>query len=203
MHEYHPAPFLTSAHQAYATPLGRIPIDQDSVNQLDDLLRASGQRSMAHIVADPEHSLEIELPFLQRSLRGTFNLLPIMVRTRNEMAIHVLGSALGSILEGKNALLVASTDLSHFYPQLVAEKLDQDTLQRIESFSPENVLEAQEEGRGFACGASAVAGMFWAAEVLGANTVKILHHSTSADETGDSSSVVGYGAAAVYQRDLI
>jgi len=73
-------------------------------------------------------------------------------------------------------------------------------LRQIGAFSPEGVLKADDAGTGLACGAAAVAAVLWAARDLGADAVEILHHSTSSDETGDTTSVVGYGAAAVLKR---
>jgi AmmeMemoRadiSam system protein B len=108
-----------------------------------------------------------------------------------------LGKALAETLRGKNHLLVASTDLSHFYDQETARKLDSEMLRRIESFSPEGVLEAERTGKGFACGRAAVAAVLWASRELGADTVRILNYATSGDVTGDYSGVVGYGAAAI------
>jgi len=68
----------------------------------------------------------------------------------------------------------------------------------VADFSPEGVLKAEEEGSGFACGAGPIAAVLVAAKQVGANRVKVLHYSTSADVTGDQSSVVGYGSAVVY-----
>ena len=73
-------------------------------------------------------------------------------------------------------------------------------LRCIESLDPEAVILAEEEGRGFACGRGALAAVLWAAKELGANTVKILKHATSGDITGDTSQVVGYGAAVVLRQ---
>ena len=100
----------------------------------------------------------------------------------------------------KNALLVASTDLSHFHDQTTANKLDAEMLKRFELFDPESIFEAEHTGKAFACGHAAVAAVLWAARELGANKVQVLHHATSGDVTGDSSSVVGYGAAAVLKK---
>lgn len=114
---------------------------------------------------------------------------------------QILGSALAEVLKHRNALLVASTDLSHFYPLPIANQLDTEMLSLIEAFSPQGVLQAEESATAFACGAGAVAAVLVAARELGGNEVKILHYSTSAEETLDSSSVVGYGAAVVLQQD--
>jgi AmmeMemoRadiSam system protein B len=108
-----------------------------------------------------------------------------------------LGLALAKTLQGRRALLVASTDLSHFYPQAVAETLDAELLRCVAAFDPQGVLDAEEQGKGFACGRGALAAVLWAAKALGADTVKVLNHATSGDVTGDYTQVVGYGAAVI------
>jgi len=200
MHHPYAQPLLTSAHDAYQTPLGAVPIDRRLVDQLSDLLAAELGFGLTGIRNDPEHSLEIELPFLQRALDHDFRLLPVMVRDQTARVGRALGGALARVLASQEALLVASTDLSHFYPQKVANQLDAVVLQQVENFDPAGVLQVEEEGKGFACGRSALAAVLWAAKDLGADSVKVLHHATSGDVTGDYSEVVGY-AAAVVTRD--
>jgi hypothetical protein len=146
---------------------------------------------------DQEHSLEIELPFLQRALKGDFRLLPVMILAQEAEVAEGLGLALAEVLKGRNALLVASTDLSHFYDQKTALALDKEMLTRFESFQPESIFEAERTGKGFACGHAAVAAVLWAARELGADRVQVLHHATSGEVTGNYQDVVGYGAAAV------
>ena len=152
------------------------------------------------VAYDQEHSLEIELPFLQRALTGEFKLLPVMVRSQSAKVSQQLGLALAETLRGKNALIVASTDLSHFYTQKEALVFDTEMLRRVESFSPEEVFSAEKEKQGFACGLGALTAVLWAAKALGGDTVKVLRHATSGDVTGDYSSVVGYGAAAILKQ---
>jgi hypothetical protein len=196
-HSYHPAQVITSAHTHYATPLGEIPVDHQLVQEIcEEFTRETGV-DVAFVREDEEHSLEIELPFLQRALTKPFKLLPFMLRSRDQRIAEGLGAALADRLKDRNALLVASSDLSHFYPQGVAAKLDGEMLAQVAAFSPAGVLTAELTGKGFACGAAAIAAVLFAARKLGANEVKLLHYSTSADETGDTSSVVGYGAAVV------
>jgi hypothetical protein len=197
MHQVFNQPLLTTAHAAYSTPLGQIPVDDEAVAQLDARLQEILGYGLARVAYDQEHSLEIELPFLQRALTGDFKLLPVMVRSQSPKISRQLGMVLAETLRGRNALLVASTDLSHFYTQKEALSFDTEMLRRIESFSPEDVFCAEEERKGFACGLGALTAVLWAARELGADTVKVLHHATSGDVTGDYSSVVGYGAAVV------
>jgi AmmeMemoRadiSam system protein B len=200
MHHPYAQPLITSSHDAYATPLGVIPIDKKAVNELDAILTKELGIGLSAVPHDPEHSLEIELPFLQRALASDFKLLPVMVRAQDPHSSQELGKALASVLRDKNFVLVASTDLSHFYDQETAKKLDSEMLRQIEAFSPEGVFEAERTGQGFACGHAAVAAVLWASKELGADTVKLLHYATSGDVTGDYSGVVGYGAAAILRQ---
>jgi hypothetical protein len=197
MHYPYPAALLTSAHAAYATPLGQVPVDQAAVLVLDEYLAAHGGINLTRVANDPEHSLEIELPFLQRALSEPFVLIPVMVREHDPNLLQVLARGLAQALAERPALLVASTDLSHFYPQAIANQLDAEMLRRVEAFDPQGVLDAEDEGKGFACGRGALAAVLWAARELGADHVQILRHATSGDVTGDYDQVVGYGAAVV------
>lgn len=187
---------LTSAHDGYSTPLGAIPLDQDALQALDAYLQVELGVGLTPVRKDTEHSLEIELPFLQRALEDDFRLLPIMVRDVSPRAARGLGRALAKVLGGYRFLMVASTDLSHFYRQEVAQGFDEEMMRQVEAFDPLGVLQAEEEGRGFACGRGALAAVMWAAKELGANYARALHYATSGDVTGDYSQVVGYGAAA-------
>jgi AmmeMemoRadiSam system protein B len=194
-HQYDPRPLLTSKHQAYATPLGHIEIDSAALAELQSHLEIP----ITPIANDPEHAIEIELPFLQRVFTHSFKLLPVMIRAQEEDVAKQLGEALSSVLQNKNAILVASTDLSHFYDQATAKTLDHEMLKRFESFKPETIFEAQ-TGKGFACGHATVAAVEWATQTLGANKVQLLKYATSGDITGDTKSVVGYGAAVIRKQ---
>lgn len=196
MHAPAPGSLLTTAHRAYATPLGAVRVDTQALAQLGEILAQEGL-DLTALANDREHSLEIELPFLQRALKNDFQLLPVMVRSQSPAVARQLGHALAEVMRGRSALLVASTDLSHFYPEPVAKTLDEEMLKRIEHFAPDEIFEAERAGIGFACGSAAAAAVLWAAREMGASQVKIVHHSTSADESGDFDSVVGYGAAVV------
>ena len=192
-HDFNPHPLLTTKHDAYSTPLGSLEVDRAALADLQKYLTIP----ITPIPHDREHSLEIELPFLQRVLKNEFKLLPVMVRAQEEHVAQQLGEALAKILQSRNAILVASTDLSHFYDQEVANLLDQEMLKRFSTLDPASIFEAEKRGKGFACGHAAVAAVQWAAKGLGAKRVHILKHATSGDVTGDYTSVVGYGAAVI------
>jgi AmmeMemoRadiSam system protein B len=195
MHYPYQQPLLTTAHQAYATPLGIILVESVAVKALDERLQERLGFGLTRVANDPEHSLEIELPFLQRVLSRPFQLLPVMVRDQSARTAQVLGEALAEVLAGRRTLLVASSDLSHYYPQSLANSLDDTMLRQVAAFDPQGVIHIEEAGKGFACGRAAVAAVLWAARGLGADRVQILRHATSGDVTGDYSQVVGYGAA--------
>ena len=196
MHFLAEQPLLTCGHDAYFTPLGEVFVDHESVQALETHLQVELGYGLSPVKNDQEHSLEIELPFLQRTFGGEFGLLPVMVREVSVKVTRGLGRALAKVLDGRNTILVASTDLSHFYPQPVAESLDGEILRHVEAFDPEGVLRAEEEGKGFACGRGALAAVMWAAKGLGANHAQVLNYATSGDVTGDYNQVVGYAAAA-------
>ncbi|NMB54988.1 MAG: AmmeMemoRadiSam system protein B [Leptolinea sp.] len=196
-HDLYPGSLITTSHKAYATPLGVIEVNQPALAVLDSEIEHLTDTTVRRISHDSEHSLEIELPFLQRSLAGAFTLLPVMVRSRNARDMRALGEALAKVAATQSTLLVASSDLSHFYSESQAEILDAFLEKQILELSPEGVLDADISGKGFACGAGAISAVLWASLTLNADKAVLLRHSTSADETGDRRSVVGYGAVAI------
>jgi ribonuclease PH len=115
MHHYYREPLLTTSHGAYHTPLGDIPVDRQTISELNAALQSELGISLFPVSSDPEHSLEIELPFLQRALKSEWKLVPVMLRAQEPKVSQGLGKALAKVLRNKNFVLVASTDLSHFY----------------------------------------------------------------------------------------
>lgn len=194
MHHPYTAPLLTSAHSAYSTPLGSIPIDNETLDALGRRVLITAVRN------DPEHSLEIELPFLQCVLSEPFSLIPLMLRDQSLEAASRLGKALAEVLENAHdSLFVASSDLSHFYTDQAARQLDSKLMSLVSEMNPEGIILADEEGKAFACGRGAIAAMLIATKQMGAGEVQITGYGTSADAGGDVQKVVGYGSAAVYE----
>ncbi len=192
---------LTTSYSAYETPLGTIPIDQDALERIDAHLNKHSMTSIYRIQREQEHSLEIELPFLQTVLKDPFELVPIMVRTHQPRSLQILADIFSSLAQEKSTLLLASTDLSHFNPGPIAELLDQQVLEDIKTMDSEQLLEDNQSGKGLACGAGAVASILFTAKKLGANHAEILNYTHSGHVTGDNSSVVGYCSAAIYQQE--
>ena len=197
MHHPYAEPLITTAYDAYSTPLGNVPVDKGALHELDRALQLELGFGLSPVERDPEHSLEIELPFLQRALSSKWKLLPVMDRAREPRVSQGLGKALAQVLRDRNFVLVASTDLSHFYNQQTALAYDHSMLNQIEAFNPEGAFDLERAGKGFACGLGAFTAVLWAARELGADKVQVLRHATSGNVTGDYSSVVGYGAAAI------
>jgi len=197
MHRPYTQPLITTTHSAYYTPLGNVSVDRAALNDMDVVLKSELGFGLTPVEKDLEHSLEIELPFLQRVFQHEWKLLPIMVRALDERVSERLGKSLATVLRDKNFVLVASTDLSHFFKQDAALRYDRAMLKEIEDFNPVAAFDLDRTGKGYACGLGAFTSVLWACKKLGADKVKILRHATSANVTGDYSSVVGYGAAAI------
>ena len=195
-HRPHAQALLTSAHDSYETPLGQIPIDRRNQQALNQWLQKSGTETLQPIRRDSEHAIEIELPFLQAALDGPFRLLPMMIADALPETAFALGQALAATLQDQRSLLVASTDLSHFYPENKANQLDQAMLNAIASFEPNEVMKVHRSGKGQACGLLPVLTVMTAAKELGAAQAHIFHYATSGATSGDYSRVVGYGAGA-------
>jgi AmmeMemoRadiSam system protein B len=187
------ARLLTTDHDAYATPLGTVSIDHDALARVGTALGAS--LPLIPIRDDPEHSIEIEIPFLQAVLRPGFRIVPIMLIDQSQPTAAALGAALAEALRDRQALFVASSDLSHFYPQAEANALDLKMLACVADMDAPRVIAYDEGGVAFACGHGAIAAVIHALQALGQPQANIVRYATSGDVTGDFSRVVGYGAA--------
>jgi hypothetical protein len=175
---------------AWRTPLGDVPVDRELIAALEKRLR------LRHIGRDSEHSLEVQLPFLQTAL-SDFKLVPIMMGDQLSATCREVGLAIADGVRGRQALLVASTDLSHYQPDAVARKLDQRTLQYVLDFDPDGLAEALARGEASACGGGPVAAVMFAARELGATQAHLVKYATSGDVWEDRSRVVGYAAVAL------
>ncbi|MCJ7715986.1 MAG: AmmeMemoRadiSam system protein B [Anaerolineales bacterium] len=199
-HQHHSDAILTTAHQAYQTPLGFVPVDQPSLEAIEGALKERTGIQVNRVKNDSEHAVEILLPFFQRSLVGEFNLLPLMIHQQEPELMRTLGEVLADTLKDKKALLVASTDLSHFHTAEKAEDLDQTIINNIKALDPDGLYLAQAKGSGSACGLGALAAVMWAANMTGPVTAHTLNYAHSGDITGDNSSVVGYTSAVLTRK---
>jgi AmmeMemoRadiSam system protein B len=193
---------------AYATPLGRVPVNRELVDALLDVEEFFSFSEEAHI---REHSVETQLPFLQ-SVLFNFDILPILMGAPSMKEIKGISKALTRVIQGRNVLLVASSDMSHYPTYRDAAEVDSRTLSIIETFDPEQVVrsEARALSRGVEnlsttlCGLSSVAAVMIVAKELGADAATVLHYANSGDVVyggrQEKRRVVGYGAVAFYQR---
>ncbi len=181
----------------YETPFGVVPLDEEIAFALLEASPVIQDFVEPHL---PEHSLEIQLPFLQYMLDNNFKLTPIMMGVQSYNTCVELAKALSKVCKGKNVLLVASSDLSHYHSDREAKILDGRVLQRIESFDPDGLYEDLQNGKCEACGGGPMIALMLASKELGATRGKVLKYATSGDVTGDKSAVVGYMAAAFFDN---
>jgi AmmeMemoRadiSam system protein B/AmmeMemoRadiSam system protein A len=184
---------------AYETPLGTIPADTLAAGKIADASDVISLSAVGHSSGGMrgEHSLEVELPFLQTVL-GTFKLVAIVMGDQDWSTCEALGNALAKSLEGKSALIVASSDLSHFHPYNEAIRLDKVVQDDVAAFDPQELFSDLSSGACEACGGGPVVAAMLAARGLGADKSKVLKYANSGDVTGDRSGVVGYMAAVFY-----
>jgi AmmeMemoRadiSam system protein B len=192
--------YAVSAEDAYETPLGRVPLDRDLIEDLGEHV------TLQPVHRDAEHSLEIQLPFLQRQL-DEFRLVPIMMSADNPGDAQRLASALAKVVRqrserGERALLVASSDLHHIedYDQVV--RRDQPVVDAIAAYDLEALTPLLMDPRSSVCGRMPILAALHAGRALGADTVQVLHHTNSGDVTGQRRAgqyTVGYMAAAIYK----
>ncbi|MBI3192842.1 MAG: AmmeMemoRadiSam system protein B [Ignavibacteriae bacterium] len=178
---------------AYKTPLGKLSVDDTLRDEI------ASQSSFIEISArghGAEHAIEVQLPFLQETL-GQVKILPIVMGDQRSEFCFELGNVLAKVLYEKNCLLIASTDLSHYYPYDTAREIDKRTVGDIERFDYEKLMDDINANYAEACGGGPTVAVLSAAKQLGATDVQILHYCNSGDITGDRSGVVGYLSATI------
>jgi len=200
-HQPYRQPLLTTAHDSYATPLGLVPVDRKALGRLNSLLKEEEGPELVSIRRDQEHSLEIELPFLQITLPAGFGLVPLMMVDQSASLVRLLSAALVKLIRSfpqeERTLLVASSDLSHFYSERVANRLDGNLAQAVQEFDLDTFYQHKKRGEMEACGLAPMATVLQTLRLLGADQVTIADYRTSAAVTGDRSSVVGYLSAVI------
>ena len=181
---------------AYQTPLGNIPVDQHSAKKLASLHPGILYSDLGHDIE--EHALEVQLPFLQHIFYD-FTLLPIVMGNQDKANVEILADALAKLLVDKKALIVASSDLSHFHSYEKAKTLDNVVVEDVAQYNYTKLAEDLQKGLCEMCGAGPVLATMKACEKLGANKAKVLLYRNSGDVTGDRDKVVGYMSAMFYE----
>jgi AmmeMemoRadiSam system protein B len=192
-HSYPAGRYMIHTASAYETPLGEVPVAVDLVERL------MTQIEITKLPGESEHSIEIQLPFLQMTL-GAFSILPIMVGGADVWQVEDMVQAIVKILEDKNALLIASTDMHHLHSVDAVKAGDAKVAAALEHFDLKGIRTVLEPDECTVCGKVPVSIVSGAAQKMGAERVEILYRSNSRDEyKGEYSGTytVGYCSAAM------
>jgi len=182
----------------FETPLGVAEVDEECASAIMAAAPIVHERAAAH---SREHSLEMQLPFLKR-VAPEARIVPLVMGRQTAETALALGEALGTVLKGRNALLVASTDLSHYHDAVTAARLDRVVIDHVSRFDADGLQHALDTEPEHACGGGPTVAVMRAARHLGARDAMILRYADSGDVSGDKSTVVGYLAAALGKRQV-
>ena len=188
-------PISAMARGRWATPLGEIPLATRLAEALLAASPAVSEDSLAHVA---EHSLEVQLPFLQR-MGGEFSFVPVAVGVGDYRTLASLGEAIGKAVRstGETVLIIASSDMNHFEPDSVTRRKDQNAIERILALDPAGLYDLLHREKNSMCGFGPAIAMLTAAKQLGATKAELARYATSAERGGDRSSVVGYAGIIV------
>jgi AmmeMemoRadiSam system protein B len=180
----------------FQSPFGVAQIDEDVAAML------AGQSTAIRVMSAPhvrEHSLEMQLPFLQR-VAPRAKIVPMLMGWQTPDTATMLGEAIAASVAGRRAVLIASTDLSHYHDAQTAARLDAVVMDHVERFDTDGLQGALNRQPHHACGGGPAVAVMRAASTLGAHDAVILKYADSGDVSGDKTSVVGYLAAALGSR---
>ena len=175
----------------WRTPFGDVEIDGETADQIVSETRLVDTDDSAHRF---EHSIEVQLPFLQYLYDSEFKFVPICFLMQDLQSAVEVGKALIEVLATKNAVVIASSDLTHYEPQAGAERKDMAALKAVQALDEKLLLSAIEEQNISACGYGPITALITFAKGMGVKDAKLLSHRTSGDMINDYSSVVGYAA---------
>jgi MEMO1 family protein len=181
----------------YRMPLGIIKIDTAFTAKL--LKKSSLVQANIH-AHQGEHSLEVQLPFLQVVLND-FLMVPLIMGTQDVTVCQELAAAIVDVMQEtkKRVLVIGSTDLSHYYPYNQALELDMQLARNLEHFDIQGLTSDLADGKCEACGAGPMITTMMVSKETGANASKVLKYANSGDVSGDKTSVVGYISAVFYK----
>ena len=187
--------FVVAAATHYETPLGLVEMDEQFIGRLAQRV------GLGRVQRDDEHSLEIQLPFLQVVL-GSFRLVPVMISTDDGASARRLGEVLGDMIQSHegSTLLVASSDLHHISEYSEVVRRDRMVVDALTSYDMQRIEAVLTDRGSSVCGRMPILAVLEAARALGADDIQVLHQTTSGDVTGDrrpGQYTVGYMAAAV------
>jgi len=177
----------------WQTPLGKVEVDSEIAKEIVRKHEWFHFDDEAH---KNEHSLEVQVPFLQLTLKD-FKIVPIVLNDSSQEFCQLLADAIVRSKGKKRILIVASTDMSHYHTYGKACLIDGVTMHDLENFDMDSLRKHLSRGEGELCGSAAVFTALLAAKACGANNVRVLKYANSGDVTGDEARVVGYGAFAI------
>ncbi len=175
----------------WRTPFGDVEVDVETANQIVQETRIVDVDDAAHRF---EHSIEVQLPFLQYLYGSNFRFVPICFQIQDLYSADEIGQAIAKVLNSKNAVVIASSDMTHYEPQITAASKDKAALKAVEAMDVKRFYSIIETQNLTACGYGPIATTITAAKGMGAKEAKLLSYKSSGDVTGDYSSVVGYAA---------
>ncbi len=178
----------------WQTPLGTVEVD---VVVGEAIISAGHWAKWDDLAHGMEHSLEVQVPFLQYIYGPEFKIVPIVMLRQELEVSEDLGRAIAAALKGKDGLIIASSDFSHYESQSSASRKDRMALDAILNLDPARLEETVNSHNISMCGPGPVMAMIVACKELGAKKARLLRYATSGDITGDHSQVVGYASVAV------
>jgi AmmeMemoRadiSam system protein B len=181
----------------WRTPLGDVEIDTETANRILQASRIVDVDDRAHAY---EHSIELQLPFLQYLYGSAFKFVPVCFMMQDLMSSREVGKAVAAALKGKNGLVIASSDMTHYEPQESAEKKDKMAIDAALAMDEKQYYHTVEAYGISTCGYGPVIAAITAAKELGAKKAQLLCYKTSGDVIGDRSAVVGYASIAFTKK---
>ena len=176
---------------SWKTPLGLAEVDSNSVLELREYLDILEIDSFSH---SKEHSIEVQIPMLQEVFSHEMKILPISLINQEQKTATLVGSAIAKIAQKKDALLIGSSDFTHYEENGFAHRQDLALIDPILKLDVDEFYKILYERKVTACGFGAIASIMTACKELGATQGKLLKYATSGDVSGDKSSVVGYAS---------
>jgi len=180
-----------AAEGFWRTPLGDVEVDGETASEIVQEARIVDVDELAHRF---EHSVEVQLPFLQYLYGSTFKFVPMCFQMQDLDSAVEVGKALATVLAGKSAVVIASSDMTHYEPQRNAVAKDMAVLKAVEAMDEKRFYSVIEKQNVTACGYGPIAASIVATKALGAKEANVLCYKTSGDVSGDYSRVVGYAA---------
>ena len=176
---------------SWKTPLGLVEVDSESALELRDGLDILELDSFSH---SKEHSIEVQVPMLQETFSHEMKILPVSLINQEQKTATKVGSAIAKIAQKKDALLIGSSDFTHYEENEFAHRQDLALIDPILKLDVDEFYKILYERHVTACGFGAIASTMIACKELGATEGKLLKYATSGDVSGDKSSVVGYAS---------